>query len=295
MIPTGSLGLDAIIGTGGIPKGMVTEIYGPESSSKTTLALCVISELQKSGGVAVLVDAEYAFNPSYAKQVGVDMLRLLVLQADTGEQALQCVESVVESGFADIVVLDSVAALVPEEELLEEVGVKKVALLARLMSQALRRMAGKVSKSGTAVVFINQIRMLIGMMYGNPEFSPGGRALKFYAALRLETRRIAKIGQKGEDPIGDRIRVKVTKNKLAPPFRSAELDVIYGRGIAPEYELLQLGERFGIIQRSGSLRSFGGIALGRGFDASCAFLRENASVFKDIRNEVVTKLWQKES
>lgn len=281
-IPSGSIGLDWALGIGGYPRGRILEIYGPESSGKTTLTLHAIAEAQKKGGVCAFIDAEHALDPEYAKKIGVKINELLVSQPDTGEQALEIVEGLVRSGKVDIVVIDSVAALTPKDEIEGDMGSYQVGKQARLMSQALRKLTAIVSKSKTIVIFINQIRMQIGVMFGNPETTTGGKALKFYTSVRLDIRRIAQI-KKGEEVVGGRHRVKVVKNKVAAPFRTTEFDLMYNEGISTEGELLALGEKFGVIQKSGNSYAFGEEKLGRGYDASRTFLREN----KKIANEVL--------
>jgi recombination protein RecA len=281
-ISTGSLGLDMALGVGGLPRGRIIEIYGPESSGKTTLALHVIAEAQKKGGICAFIDAEHALDPEYSKRLGVKIDELLVSQPDYGEQALEISESLVRSGKIDVVVIDSVAALTPKDEIEGDVGDYHVGKQARLMSQALRKMTGIVDKSKTLVIFINQLRMQIGVMFGNPETTPGGKALKFYASVRLDVRRIAQI-KKGEEVVGGRVRVKVAKNKVAAPFKTAEFDILYNEGISPEGEIIALGEKYGIIQKSGTSYAFGDVKLGRGYDASRTFLKENSK----IQNEIV--------
>ncbi len=284
-VPSGSISLDAALGIGGYPRGRVIEIYGPESSGKTTLALHAVAEAQKEGGVCAYVDAEHAMDPEYAKKLGVKIDELLISQPDTGEQALEIVESLVRTGKIDIIVVDSVAALTPKDEIEGEMGAQHVGKQARLMSQALRKLAAIVAKSKTIVIFINQIRMKIGVMFGNPETTPGGNALKFYASVRLDVRRIAQI-KKGEDVIGGRIRVKVVKNKVAPPFRVAEFDLIFPDGISKEGEMIALGEKYGLIQKSGASYKFGETQLGRGYDAARTFLKENKDVSKVLLKEI---------
>jgi recombination protein RecA len=281
-IPSGSIGLDWALGIGGYPRGRILEVFGPESSGKTTLTLHAIAEAQRKGGVCAFIDAEHALDPEYAKKIGVNIGNLLVSQPDTGEQALEIVESLVRSGKIDIIVIDSVAALTPKDEIEGEMGQTHVGKQARLMSQALRKLTGIVSKSKTVVIFINQIRMQIGVMFGNPETTPGGKALKFYTSVRLDIRRIAQI-KKGEEVVGGRHRVKVVKNKVAAPFRTTEFDLMYNEGISTEGELLALGERLGLVEKSGSSYSFGEEKLGRGYDASRTYLREN----KKIANELL--------
>ena len=288
-ISTGSLGLDAALGIGGLPRGRVIEIFGPESSGKTTLALHVVAEAQKKGGICAFVDAEHAMDPIYAKKLGVKTDELLISQPDTGEQALEITESLVRSGKMDVIVIDSVAALTPKDEIEGDMGAYHVGKQARLMSQALRKLTAIVDKTKTVVIFINQIRMQIGVMFGNPETTPGGKALKFYTSVRLDIRRIAQI-KKGEDVIGSRTRVKVVKNKVAAPFRKTEFDIIYGEGISKEGEILTLGEKYDIVSKSGASYSFGEVKLGRGYDAARTFLKENAKERKEITKAIKEKL-----
>ena len=284
-IPSGSIGLDWAMGIGGYPRGRILEIFGPESSGKTTLALHAIAEAQKRGGVCAFIDAEHALDPEYAKKIGVKIGDLLVSQPDNGEQALEIVESLVRSGKIDIIVIDSVAALTPKDEIEGDMGQSHMGKQARLMSQALRKLTGIVSKSKTVVIFINQIRMQIGVMFGNPETTTGGKALKFYTSVRLDIRRIAQI-KKGEEVVGGRHRVKVVKNKVAAPFRAVEFDLLYNEGISREGELIALGERLGVIHKSGSSYSYGEEKLGRGYDATRTTLRENKKVANDILKEI---------
>src|SRR6202142_3781479 len=288
-ISTGSIGVDWALGIGGLPRGRIIEIFGPESSGKTTLSLHVIAEAQKKGGVCAFIDAEHALDPEYAKKLGVKIQDLLVSQPDTGEQALEIVESLVRSGKIDVIVIDSVAALTPKDEIEGDMGAQHVGKQARLMSQALRKLTAIVSKTKTVVIFINQIRMQIGVMFGNPETTPGGKALKFYTSVRIDIRRIAQI-KKGEEVVGGRHRVKVVKNKVAAPFRVTDFDLMYNEGISTEGELLALGERYGIVQKSGSSYAFGEEKLGRGYDAARTFLKENKPVLnallKDIRKHL---------
>jgi len=292
-IPTGSIGLDAALGIGGIPRGRIIEIYGPESSGKTTLALHMVAEAQKRGGICAFVDAEHAMDPQYSKKLGVKVKELLISQPDTGEQALEIVESLVRSGKIDIIVVDSVAALTPKDEIEGEMGAHHIGKQARLMSQALRKLAAIVAKSKTVVIFINQIRMKIGVMFGNPETTPGGRALKFYASVRIDIRRIAQI-KKGEEVIGGRVRAKVVKNKVAAPFRQTEFDLLYNEGISHEGELLALGEKHKLISKAGASYSFGSIKLGRGYDAARTYLRENTKERKALEKAVTEALKEKE-
>lgn len=288
-IPTGSLGLDWALGVGGFPRGRIIEIYGPESSGKTTLALHAIAEAQKKGGICAFIDAEHALDPEYSKRLGVKVDELLISQPDYGEQALEIAESLVRSGKVAVVVIDSVAALTPKDEIEGEVGDYHVGKQARLMSQALRKMTSVVDRSGTVVIFINQLRMQIGVMFGNPETTPGGKALKFYASVRLDVRRIAQI-KKGEEVMGGRVRVKVVKNKVASPFKTAEFDLMYNEGISPEGEVLALGEKYGLVGKSGAAYSFGDVKLGRGYDAARTFLKENPKVRNDIIKLVKEKM-----
>ncbi len=281
VVPSGSIGLDWALGIGGFPRGRIIEIFGPESSGKTTLSLHAIAEAQKKGGICAFIDAEHALDPEYAKKIGVNIQNLLISQPDNGEQALEIVESLVRSGKIDIIVIDSVAALTPKDEIEGDMGSYQVGKQARLMSQALRKLTAIVSKSKTIVIFINQIRMQIGVMFGNPETTTGGKALKFYTSIRLDIRRIAQI-KKGEEVVGGRHRVKVVKNKVAAPFRVTEFDLMYNEGISTEGELLALGERLGVIQKSGSSYSFGEEKLGRGYDASRTYLRENKKVSNEL-------------
>lgn len=280
-IPTGSIGLDEALGVGGLPRGRIIEVFGPESSGKTTLALHVIAEAQKKGGVCAFVDAEHALDPLYSKNLGVNIDELLISQPDTGEQALEITESLVRSGKIDVIVVDSVAALTPKDEIEGDMGAQHMGKQARLMSQALRKLTAIVAKSKTVVIFINQIRMQIGMMFGNPETTPGGKALKFYTSVRIDIRRIAQI-KKGEDVIGNRVRARVVKNKVASPFKLAEFDLIYNEGISKEGEIIGLGEKFGIISKSGSSYAFGEEKIGRGYDSARQFLKENPKVTNQI-------------
>jgi recombination protein RecA len=289
VISTGSVSLDAALGVGGIPRGRITEIYGPESSGKTTLALHVIAEAQKVGGLSAFVDAEHALDPSYAKKLGVDTINLLVSQPDSGEQALEIVETLVRSGALDVIVIDSVAALVPRAEIEGEMGDSHMGLQARLMSQALRKLTGTVSKSNTAVVFINQVREKIGVMFGNPETTTGGRALKFYTSIRLDIRRIATI-KEGQDMVGNRTKVKVVKNKLAPPFREAEFDIMYSQGISKTGDVLDLATKFNLIQRSGTWFSYGETRLGQGRENVKRYLDENPKMNEELELGVRKKL-----
>lgn len=287
-VPTGSIGLDAALGIGGLPRGRIIEIFGPESSGKTTLALHAIAEAQKKGGVCAFVDAEHALDPEYARKIGVKLQELLISQPDTGEQALEIVESLVRANSVDIIVVDSVAALTPKDEIEGDMGQAQMGKQARLMSQALRKLTAITAKSKTIIIFINQIRMQLGVMFGNPETTTGGKALKFYTSVRLDIRRIAQI-KKGEEIVGGRVRVKVVKNKVAAPFKTTEFDLLYNEGISREGELLALGEKYDIIQKSGSSYKFGEVSLGRGYDASRTFLRDN----KPIANEVLKLIREK--
>lgn len=289
VVPTGSIGLDAALGVGGMPRGRIIEIFGPESSGKTTLSLHVVAEAQKMGGVCAFIDAEHAMDPEYAKRLGVKIDELLISQPDTGEQALEIVESLVRSGKIDVIVIDSVAALTPKDEIEGDMGAHHVGKQARLMSQALRKLTSIVAKSKTIVIFLNQIRMQIGVMFGNPETTPGGKALKFYTSVRLDIRRIAQI-KKGEEIMGGRVRVKVVKNKVAAPFKQTEFDLMYNEGISREGEMIALGEKMGIISKSGTSYSYGDEKLGRGYDATRQFLRENKPISNKILAEIRAKL-----
>ena len=289
VISTGSVGLDAALGVGGVPRGRIIEIFGPESSGKTTLALHVVAEAQKAGGIAAFVDAEHALDPEYARRIGVKLQELLISQPDTGEQALDIVESLVRSGNVDIIVIDSVAALTPKDEIEGEMGQQHVGKQARLMSQALRKLTAIVSRSKTIVVFINQIRMQIGVMFGNPETTPGGKALKFYTSVRLDIRRIASI-KKGEEVVGGRVRVKVVKNKVAAPFKTTEFDLLYNEGISREGELIALGEKFGLVEKAGATYKFGGEKLAVGYDATRTFLATNKDISKELLKQIKAKL-----
>ena len=290
-ISTGSIGLDYALGVGGLPRGRIIEIFGPESSGKTTLTLHVIAEAQKEGGICAFIDAEHAMDPDYSKKLGVNIDELLISQPDTGEQALEIVESLVRSGKIDVIVVDSVAALTPKDEIEGDMGAHHVGKQARLMSQALRKLTAIVAKSKTIVIFINQIRMQIGVMFGNPETTPGGKALKFYTSVRLDIRRIAQI-KKGDEVVGSRTRVKVVKNKVAAPFKQAEFDLMHGHGISQEGEILSLGEKFGILQKSGSSYAYGDTKIGRGYDSACLFLsdKENKAVRGAILKDIRAKL-----
>ena len=288
-ISTTSLSVDAALGIGGMPRGRIVEIYGPESSGKTTLALHVISEAQRAGGMAAFIDAEHAIDPEYAKKLGVDTDNLLISQPDSGEQALEIAEVLVRSGALDVLVIDSVAALVPRAELEGEMGDSHVGLQARLMSQALRKLTGIVSKSKTTLIFINQIREKIGVMFGSPETTTGGRALKFYASVRIDIRRIGSI-KEGDADIGSRTRVKVVKNKMAPPFKSAEIDIIYGHGISREGDVLDLGVAQTVLEKSGSWLSYGETRLGQGREAARQLLKDNPDLCRDIEMKIRRKL-----
>ena len=288
-IPSGSLALDAALGIGGLPRGRVIEIYGPESSGKTTVALHVVAEAQKAGGTAAFIDAEHAMDPSYSKALGVDIENLLVSQPDSGEQALEIAEMLVRSGAIDILVIDSVAALVPRAELEGEMGDSHVGLQARLMSQALRKLTGIVSKSSSCLIFINQIREKIGVMFGNPETTTGGRALKFYSSIRLDIRRIAAL-KEGDQNVGSRVKVKVVKNKMAPPFKEAEFDIQFGRGISHEGELLDLAVKHNIVDKSGAWYSFSGERLGQGRENVKEFLRKNPETAAPIEEKIKAEL-----
>ncbi len=284
-ISTGSIGLDTALGIGGLPRGRVVEIYGPESSGKTTLTLQVIAECQKTGGTAAFIDAEHALDPSYAQKIGVNTEELLVSQPDSGEDALEITDMLVNSKAVDLIVIDSVAALTPKAEIKGEMGQSHVGLQARLMSQALRKLAAGIQKSNTMVIFINQIRMKIGIMFGSPETTTGGRALKFYASVRLDIRRIGAI-KKGDEIVGNQTRVKVVKNKVSPPFKLAEFEILYGHGISVEGEIIDLGVQNGLIQKSGSWYSYQGERIGQGKDNARNFLLENESISNELRDNV---------
>jgi recombination protein RecA len=288
-VSTGSLGLDIALGIGGLPRGRVVEVFGPESSGKTTLALQVIAEVQRAGGTAAFVDAEHALDPAYAEKLGVNINELLVSQPDTGEQALEITDMLVRSSAVDIVVVDSVAALTPKAEIEGEMGEMQVGLQARLMSQALRKLTGNISRSNTIVLFINQIRIKIGVMYGNPETTTGGNALKFYASVRLDIRRIGAI-KSGEEVTGNMTRVKVVKNKVAPPFREAEFEIMYGQGISREGEIIELASTHGIMEKSGAWYSYKSNRIGQGKDNARAFLQANKEVAREIEDQVRAKL-----
>lgn len=286
---TGSLGLDVALGVGGFPRGRVVEIYGPESSGKTTLAIHAIAEVQKAGGIAAIIDAEHAFDRSYAQKLGVDLEALLISQPDNGEQALEIADNLIRSGAMDIVVIDSVAALTPKSEIEGEMGDSKMGLHARLMSQALRKLTGTINKTGCTCIFINQLREKIGVMFGNPETTTGGNALKFYASIRLDIRRIGQI-KEGEQATGNRVRVKVVKNKVAPPFRTAEFDIIFGEGISKVGEIIDLGVEHNVIQKSGSWFSYDGTKLGQGRDAVKQVFADNPDLAETIERQIKEKL-----
>jgi recombination protein RecA len=288
-VPTGSLGLDIALGIGGLPRGRVVEVFGPEASGKTTLTLQVIAEVQRAGGTAAFVDAEHALDPSYAGKLGVNINDLLVSQPDTGEQALEITDMLVRSNAVDIVVIDSVAALTPKAEIEGEMGEMQVGLHARLMSQALRKLTGNIKRSNTIVIFINQIRMKIGVMFGNPETTTGGNALKFYASVRLDIRRIGAI-KNGEEVTGNMTRVKVVKNKVAPPFREAEFEIMYGAGISREGEIIELASAQGIIEKSGAWYAYKGNRIGQGKDNARAYLQSNKEVAREIEEQVRARL-----
>lgn len=284
-VPSGSLALDAALGVGGYPRGRIIEIYGPESSGKTTVALHAIAEVQAKGGQAAFIDAEHALDPKYAHQLGVNIDELLLSQPDTGEQALEIAEALVRSGAVDIIVIDSVAALVPKAEIEGEMGDAHVGLQARLMSQALRKLSGAINKSKTIAIFINQIREKVGVMFGNPETTPGGRALKFYSTVRLEVRRAETLKQ-GNDMVGNKTKIKVVKNKVAPPFRVAEVDIMYGEGISKEGEIIDLGSELDIVQKSGSWYSYNDERLGQGRENAKLFLKENPEIRLEIQKKI---------
>ncbi|MFL0472439.1 recombinase RecA [Priestia sp. 179-F W1.4 NHS] len=283
---SGSLALDIALGINGYPKGRIMEVYGPESSGKTTVSLHAIAEVQKNGGRAAFIDAEHALDPVYARKLGVDIDELLLSQPDTGEQALEIAEALVRSGAVDIIVVDSVAALVPQKEIEGEMGDSHVGLQARLMSQALRKLSGAINKSKTIAIFINQIREKVGVMFGNPETTPGGRALKFYSSVRLEVRRAEQL-KLGNDIVGNKTRIKVVKNKMAPPFRIAEVDIMYGEGISREGEILDIGSEVDIVQKSGSWFSYNGERLGQGRENAKVFLKENPEIREEIRKNII--------
>ncbi|MEC0373489.1 recombinase RecA [Paenibacillus chibensis] len=285
VVPSGSLALDIALGIGGLPRGRVIEIYGPESSGKTTVALHAIAEVQKTGGQAAFIDAEHALDPLYASKLGVNIDELLLSQPDTGEQALEIAEALVRSGAVDIVVVDSVAALVPKAEIEGEMGDSHVGLQARLMSQALRKLSGAIAKSKTIAIFINQLREKVGVMFGNPETTPGGRALKFYSSVRLDVRRIESI-KMGNDVVGNRTRIKVVKNKVAPPFKQAEIDIMYGEGISKEGSIIDIGTELDIVNKSGAWYSYEGERLGQGRENAKQFLKENTPISDAIENKI---------
>ncbi|HAE13577.1 MAG: recombinase RecA [Chitinophagales bacterium] len=289
VISSGSIGLDTALGIGGFPRGRIVEIYGPESSGKTTLAIHAIAEVQKKGGIAAIIDAEHAFDKTYAEKLGVDVENLLISQPDNGEQALEIAEHLIRSGALDIVVIDSVAALVPKGELEGEMGESKMGLQARLMSQALRKLTGTINKTGCTCIFINQLREKIGVMFGNPETTTGGNALKFYASIRLDIRRIGQIKEKDE-VMGNRVRVKVVKNKVAPPFRMAEFDIMYGEGISKLGEIVDIGVDAGILQKSGSWYSYDSTKLGQGREGVKELLRDNPELSDEIEGKIREKL-----
>jgi recombination protein RecA len=284
-IPSGSIALDIALGTGGFPRGRIIEVYGPESSGKTTVALHAIAEVQKTGGQAAFIDAEHALDPSYASKLGVNIDELLLSQPDTGEQALEIAEALVRSGAVDIIVIDSVAALVPKAEIEGEMGDSHVGLQARLMSQALRKLSGAINKSKTIAIFINQLREKVGVMFGNPETTPGGRALKFYSTVRLDVRRIESL-KMGNDIVGNRTRIKVVKNKVAPPFRQAEVDIMYGEGISKEGSLIDIGTEHDIVDKSGAWYSYEGERLGQGRENAKQFLKENPNIASTIEQKI---------
>jgi recombination protein RecA len=288
-ISTGSLGLDIALGVGGIPRGRVTEIYGPESSGKTTLTMHAIAEAQKRGGLAAFIDAEHAFDKTYAEKLGIDTENLLISQPDNGEQALEIADHLIRSGAIDIIVIDSVAALVPKSELEGEMGDSKMGLHARLMSQALRKLTGTISRTGCACIFINQLREKIGVMFGNPETTTGGNALKFYASVRLDIRRIGQI-KDGDDINGNRVKVKVVKNKVAPPFKVVEFDIMYGRGISKSGEIVDIGVELNVIQKSGSWFSYDGNKLGQGRDAVKQLIEDNPELMEQLEKKIKDKL-----
>lgn len=284
-IPTGSLSLDIALGLGGVPKGRIIEVYGPESSGKTTVALHMVAEVQKRGGIAGFIDAEHALDPAYAKNIGVDIENLYISQPDNGEQALEITETMVRSGAVDIIIVDSVAALVPKAEIDGDMGDSHVGLQARLMSQALRKLTAAISKSNCIVIFINQLREKVGVMFGNPETTTGGRALKFYSSIRLDVRRIEALKQGGE-MVGNRTRIKVVKNKVAPPFREAEFDIMFGKGISKEGDVLDLAASVGIVQKSGAWFAYGGDKIGQGRENAKAYLREHPESMDEIEHKV---------
>jgi len=289
VIPTGSISLDLALGVGGVPRGRVVEIYGPEGGGKTSLALHILAEAQKQGGAGAFIDAEHALDPDWAKKIGVDVENLLISQPDSGEQALQIVETLVRSGEVDVIIIDSVAALVPQAEIAGEMGEFQIGLQARLMSQALRKLSGVISKTKTVVIFLNQTRMKIGIAWGNPETTPGGLALKFYASVRIDLRRIAQI-KHGEEIIGSRIKAKIVKNKVAAPFKTVEFDIYYNEGISKLSDLINTGLRVGIIKKAGSWLEFENAKLGQGLEASKTFLKENPEIAKKIKEGIMKKV-----
>jgi recombination protein RecA len=284
-IPSGSLSLDLALGVGGIPRGRITEIFGPEASGKTTLGLHAIAEAQRLGGTAAYIDVEHALDPSYAKRLGVNVDDMLISQPDTGEQALEITEALVRSAAVDIIVIDSVAALVPQAEIEGQIGDAHVALQARLMSQALRKLAAAIGRTGTAVIFINQLREKVGIVFGNPEVTPGGRALKFYSSVRVELRRMDTIKQ-GDEAVGNHVRARVVKNKVAPPFRSAEFDIMFDHGISREGNLIDLGAELGLVSKSGAFFSYSDVRLGQGRENAKQFLREHSEIAQDIEGRI---------
>src|SRR6201996_7000137 len=289
VISTGSIGLDVALGVGGLPRGRVIEIYGPESSGKTTIAIHTMAEAQKKGGICAIIDAEHAFDASYARKLGVDVDNLIISQPDYGEQALEIADRLISSGAVDVVVIDSVAALVPKGELEGEMGESKMGLQARLMSQALRKLTATISRTGCCCIFINQLREKIGVMFGNPETTTGGNALKFYASVRLDIRRMAQI-KDGEEAVGNRVKVKVVKNKVAPPFRAAEFDIVFGEGISKMGEIVDMGVELGIVQKSGSWFSYGTDKLGQGRDTVKQLLHDNPELATEIENKIREKV-----
>ena len=288
-IPTGAFSLDLALGVGGVPRGRIIELFGPESSGKTTLALHIIREAQKKGGLAAFVDAEHALDPEYAKKIGVKINDLLISQPNTGEQALEIVESLVRSSAVDVIVVDSVAALTPKAEIEGEMGQQHMGLQARLMSHALRKLTAIVAKSKTTIIFINQLRMQIGIMWGNPEVTPGGKALKFYSSVRIDVRRAAQI-KKGDDIIGNRVKAKIVKNKVAPPFKTAEFDIFYNEGISYEADIINAGINYGLIKKAGASLSYDSVKLGQGFDAAKNYLKENTKVRDEIMKKIKEKI-----
>lgn len=290
VIPTGSLSLDMALGVGGIPRGRIIEVYGPESSGKTTLAMHCIAEAQKQGGLAAFIDAEHAFDKIYAEKLGIDIENLLISQPDNGEQALEIAEHLIRSGAIDIIVIDSVAALVPRGELEGEMGDSKMGLQARLMSQALRKLTGTINKTGCSCIFINQLREKIGVMFGNPETTTGGNALKFYASIRLDIRRIGQIKESADNVMGNRTRVKVVKNKVAPPFKVVEFDIMYGKGISKSGEIVDIGVELDVVQKSGSWFSYDGNKLGQGRDAVKSLIEDNPELMEELERKIKEKL-----